>query len=166
MHKLARHFVSCALVCAGAWAVQAHAASVSFFMNQSNALPDGVNYLEVTVQDVGTDVQFTVTPLSPLTSSAGSNFGIQAFGFNTNGLVPPLTIANLLLPGGWSPAIGNQTMDGFGRFDVEASGTGSTRQAFFCGSTPVPVPAAVWLFGSGLIGLIGIGRRKKTTTAA
>jgi hypothetical protein len=25
----------------------------------------------------------------------------------------------------------------------------------------VPVPAAVWLFGSGLLGLIGIGRRKK-----
>ena len=25
---------------------------------------------------------------------------------------------------------------------------------------PVPVPAAVWLFGSGLIGLIGIARRK------
>ena len=25
---------------------------------------------------------------------------------------------------------------------------------------PVPVPAALWLFGSGLIGLIGIARRK------
>ena len=25
----------------------------------------------------------------------------------------------------------------------------------------VPVPAAVWLFGSGLLGLIGIARRKK-----
>lgn len=27
--------------------------------------------------------------------------------------------------------------------------------------SPVPVPAAVWLFGSGLVGLIGIARRKK-----
>jgi len=27
--------------------------------------------------------------------------------------------------------------------------------------SPVPVPAAVWLFGSGLIGLVGIARRKK-----
>ncbi|MDX2503279.1 MAG: VPLPA-CTERM sorting domain-containing protein [Gammaproteobacteria bacterium] len=27
---------------------------------------------------------------------------------------------------------------------------------------PVPLPAAVWLFGSGLIGLIGIARRKKS----
>ena len=26
----------------------------------------------------------------------------------------------------------------------------------------VPIPAAVWLFGSGLLGLIGVARRKKT----
>jgi hypothetical protein len=26
-----------------------------------------------------------------------------------------------------------------------------------------PVPAAVWLFGSGLLGLIGMARRKKAT---
>ncbi len=25
----------------------------------------------------------------------------------------------------------------------------------------VPVPAAVWLFGSGLLGLIGVARRKR-----
>jgi hypothetical protein len=25
----------------------------------------------------------------------------------------------------------------------------------------VPIPAAVWLFGSGLLGLIGVARRKK-----
>jgi len=28
----------------------------------------------------------------------------------------------------------------------------------------VPVPAAVWLFGSGLIGLVGVARRKKSKT--
>ena len=27
---------------------------------------------------------------------------------------------------------------------------------------PVPVPAAVWLFGSGILGLIGVARRKKS----
>jgi hypothetical protein len=32
-----------------------------------------------------------------------------------------------------------------------------------CGGTPtVPVPAAVWLFGSGLLGLVGVARRKKS----
>ena len=30
------------------------------------------------------------------------------------------------------------------------------------GVTPVPVPAAVWMFGSGLIGLVGIARRRRT----
>lgn len=29
-------------------------------------------------------------------------------------------------------------------------------------NNPVPVPAAVWLFGSGLLGLIGIARRRKS----
>jgi hypothetical protein len=28
--------------------------------------------------------------------------------------------------------------------------------------SPIPVPAAVWLFGSGLLGLVGIARRRKT----
>ena len=27
--------------------------------------------------------------------------------------------------------------------------------------TPVPAPAAAWLFGSGLLGLLGIGRKRK-----
>jgi len=30
----------------------------------------------------------------------------------------------------------------------------------YYGFTPVPVPAAVWLFGSGLLGLIGVARRR------
>jgi hypothetical protein len=30
------------------------------------------------------------------------------------------------------------------------------------GQAVVPVPAAVWLFGSGLLGLIGMARRKKS----
>ena len=29
-------------------------------------------------------------------------------------------------------------------------------------ASPVPVPAAVWLFGSGLLGLVGVARRKKS----
>ena len=29
----------------------------------------------------------------------------------------------------------------------------------------VPVPAAVWLFGSGLLGLVGVARRKQSLKA-
>jgi hypothetical protein len=41
----------------------------------------------------------------------------------------------------------------------------SSTSSFFDGHflvRPVPVPAAVWLFGSGLLGMIGISRRKNT----
>jgi len=43
------------------------------------------------------------------------------------------------------------------------SGSGSfiAKKDFKIGVNPVPVPAAVWLFGSGLLGLVGIARRKK-----
>lgn len=39
------------------------------------------------------------------------------------------------------------------------TGTGSITQG---APAEVPVPAAVWLFGSGLVGLAGIARRRKT----
>ena len=31
------------------------------------------------------------------------------------------------------------------------------------GAAVVPIPAAVWLFGSGLLGLVGVARRKKAS---
>ena len=39
-------------------------------------------------------------------------------------------------------------------------GTGATADSFTVNIGAVPVPAAVWLFGSGLIGLVGLARRK------
>ncbi|MEE9494350.1 MAG: DNRLRE domain-containing protein [Gammaproteobacteria bacterium] len=45
----------------------------------------------------------------------------------------------------------------------ENTGSGGTRVPLLTIEfTPVPVPAAVWLFGSGLIALAGIARRKLT----
>ena len=38
------------------------------------------------------------------------------------------------------------------------NGAGFGAEAVF---SPVPIPAAVWLFGSGLLGLVGMARRKK-----
>lgn len=46
--------------------------------------------------------------------------------------------------------------------DTLFNGEDFTRAQFMhVAPAPVPVPAAVWLFGSGLIGLIGLARRKK-----
>jgi len=41
------------------------------------------------------------------------------------------------------------------------SSFGSSTFITSLGVSPVPIPAAIWLFGSGLIGLVGMARRKK-----
>lgn len=43
--------------------------------------------------------------------------------------------------------------------------TDSSGYAYFTGThvSEVPVPAAAWLFGSGLAGMVALGRRRKTT---
>jgi hypothetical protein len=39
-------------------------------------------------------------------------------------------------------------------------GSGASFDSFTLNVSAVPVPAAVWLFGSGLLGLVGVARRK------
>ncbi|MBM4221409.1 MAG: hypothetical protein FJ170_05615, partial [Gammaproteobacteria bacterium] len=90
-----------ALLAAGS----ANAASASWYLNQSNTegtWADGVNYLLVTISDSLAnpgDIEFLVTPLATLSSTAGANFGIQRFGFNTTGAGNALTAANIIDPG-------------------------------------------------------------------
>ncbi|MGB5259033.1 MAG: VPLPA-CTERM sorting domain-containing protein [Gammaproteobacteria bacterium] len=45
----------------------------------------------------------------------------------------------------------------------EAAGVDAGMALVVAHSSPVPIPAAAWLFGSGLIGLVGIARRRKVT---
>jgi hypothetical protein len=107
----------------------ANAASITYYMNQSNtesAWPDGIDYLSVTIFDSISnpgDIEFLVTPLAPLTISAGPNFGIQKFGFNSTQV---LTAANIVGPVGWSTGSGN--LDGFGAYQVTEDGDGTNRQ--------------------------------------
>ena len=54
--------------------------------------------------------------------------------------------------------IGGTPFDGIAGFINIGSGNSLTVTSV----SAVPVPAAVWLFGSGLIGLVGVARRKKT----
>ena len=207
---LRRGFFVCALMFA---ALPARAASVSFFLDQSNKLPDGVNYLSVMLTENGAGgvdilVKYDKT-LDPLNSIESDHFGIQKFGFGlSNGVFEEITD----LPDGWKIKH-NKRMDGFGRFDFQLQGKGWARRdelsftvagvnlgnfdplfaahvagfewcqiddrrwnwcggrncttsAFFAGSMSsapahVPLPATVWLFGSGLIGLAAVARRKK-----
>lgn len=127
------------------------AAMVSYMLDQTNGnptLPDGVDYLQLTIDDAGTTgtLHFTVTALGPLTSMAAANFGIHQFGFNVIGSHPladaSASNAQWTLPGGWNAAVApppNQ-LDGFGRFEVAVSATGAARAS----------PLMFSLFGTGL----------------
>ena len=191
---------------------QSNAETISYYLDQSNDLLDGVSYAQVTISDSTTtvgDIDFSVELLASVFAVSGSNFGMQKFSFNFD---PSLSVdaSNIIdiAPLFWTISEGSNAGGGFGKFGFQLSGNGSSRtellnfsitgvvddtinsyamgstlnpaaveffathiagfdaingvtSAKFAGSTVVPVPAAVWLFGSGLLGLIGIARRKK-----
>jgi hypothetical protein len=203
-------------------AAPSRAASVSFFLDQSNTLPDGTHYLSVMLTENATGgVDFLVQTLDPLNDVAGRNFGIQKFGFGFDSESGSEIVG---LPDSWRIRE-NRRMSEFGKFDIRLQGRGKSRtdslsftvndatlgdfdslfsahvagfewcdvingngklkhgkknwcndntcvsSAFFAGSllpppdpSAVPVPAAVWLFGSGLIGLLGLASRRHMKT--
>lgn len=129
MFKKAAPFAT-VLAMAALGASPVHAASVSYYLDQSNALPDGVNYLQVTIAD-GLDgaIDFLVEIGSALDDIAGDNFGIQKFGFNVADAFS-VSAANISgLPTGWSLANGQGQLSGFGRYDIVLQGTGNSRQS-------------------------------------
>ena len=183
-------------------------ASTGYYLDQSNVLPGGNQYLSVYLTENATGgVDFLVNTLEPLNDVAGSNFGIQQFGFNFLAMRQG-EISNL--PDGWS-ASSNRNLNGFGMFDIRIETTGSNRidslgftvqdssldsfaayfaarvagfewcvppegepcdpsceyitGGFFAGATEIsaiPLPAAAWLLGSGLLGLIGVVWRNRS----
>lgn len=56
-----------------------------------------------------------------------------------------------MAPGGWAQLMGANTNAVIGSFSLAPAA--------------VPVPAAVWMFGSGLLGLLGVARRKSVVAA-
>lgn len=66
-------------------------------------------------------------------------------------------VFDLQSPGTYADVL-SELANGTLRIGIHAQGyAGGGSESFI--NTPVPIPAAVWLFGSGLAGLIGIARR-------
>ena len=80
--------------------------------------------------------------LTPVDNASGSN--LSGLGIMTSTAIPELVLAY------------NDNYLGFVDSDFDDM---MVRAQFI--PTAVPLPAAVWLFGSGLIGLIGMARRRK-----
>jgi len=107
---------------------------------------------------------------------------VSAFGFlfgasDVNWMVEAYAGATMLQQYIISPTRGSNAGDYFG-----ISGSGITQARLFSqggqsdyvfvddftftAPSEVPVPAAVWLFGTGLAGLVGVSRKKKQTLSA
>ncbi len=62
-----------------------------------------------------------------------------------------------------NPIVFNFTSGGVTTFtttDTEVASQGDLQTTTYTLTSPVPVPAAAWLFGSGLLGLAGVARRR------
>jgi hypothetical protein len=113
-------------------AAPSQAATVTYTLDQSNVLPDGVPYVGVIIQDdvLGGDqaIKFTVgTVIGAFTP--GSNFGIQRFGFNVGADDIHLSSAQFVLPDAWRVDVrAPSQISTFGRFEVFTSGLGNSRE--------------------------------------
>jgi hypothetical protein len=93
-----------------------------------------------------------------------TNTGGGCMGVSPSGALPLVTDTapngNEFAQGDGFGIGGNPMADGpFGGFNANFDMTAMTNVVIT--PTAIPVPAAVWLFGSGLLGLVGIARRKK-----
>jgi hypothetical protein len=137
----------------------------------------GNNYGLSTIATIGSAFDNDVKYLAPTYTAGGSSYAFSAGNSQTNVWGAGGDTAN----GGstnlynQNPAQDNVGLDSsVSLYGLTGNGDKTSVQSYILGtnltlssagvlsigSSPVPLPAAVWLFGSGLLGLIGVGRRK------
>jgi hypothetical protein len=158
-------------VCALLVASQANAATIFIPTDGDvNFLLGDLNGAQLAIFD---DSDQSYTGLS-LGVSIGDIVGFAGPNGSSNYIATNTTTANTLLLTNNSSFILGLSTDGGNNWMAESSivslGANAYTVIFSTGNSitevdvriaPVPVPAAVWLLGSGLIGLAGIARRKK-----
>ena len=72
-------------------------------------------------------------------------------------------VTSALATGTWNPITGEYFLSWTSQITGTLSGTSIWELSGTATPSAVPIPAAVWLFGSGLVGLLGVARRKRTT---
>ncbi len=75
-------------------------------------------------------------------------------------VIDPNSTTDKLKLGGTAWLTGVANNNGFDRTAATWTFSANTASSYSMSITAVPVPAAVWLFGTGLIGLVGVARRK------
>lgn len=106
--------------------------------------------LQIGLVPIATTTWNTTSTCTAILGTDGKPTG-NCMGVNPSGVLP--LIANTI---GGTPMIDGPFYGFNANFDIQTLHLDSVQS-----TTVVPVPAAVWLFGSGLLGLVGIARRKK-----
>ena len=124
----------------------------SYFLHFDPLSDDAKAYGEVDFSDEILAVIFTTTNLNDSDSVLG-NSGTTYGNSPDRGYEPnDEEYSNLPLPKSW--------------WATNYSNAGFIDQARVITAAPVPVPAALWLFGSALLAMVGIGRRGGMTPAS
>ena len=129
---------------------------LGMFDDANTVFNEGPDYLAIALGNdtvtfsptIGQNTNYTVTNSSPLLPGSATLLGSDRFilGMKDTGT-------------GWLEADAVICNSVAGTCTVSWSGLSSE---LIVDLQPIPVPAAVWLFGSGLLGLVGIARRRSS----
>jgi hypothetical protein len=127
--------------------------SLTANFNNSNVFQNGT--VSISGKITGLGINTTQTLMTANLTKFATGYGGYVLGFNTSNIVcNPLINAYSQCTTAESIYIGIFKSFNF-KTDFSTKGYALTS---------VPIPAAAWLFGSGLLGLVGIARRKKKTS--